>query len=271
MLLCILAREPGKMTRLAGNAKSKVRTGFTVVELLVVIGAVATLFSLLIGSAVRSRGEAKRLQCLSTIRQNHVLFSVYAADYCDSLPDAGRRRRNFPMPDGTYARLGGSAGFTQGTWNLAFPGEWDGHAWPQRWQCPLRPAYTGAPRSQFVPAATDPYAIPFSSYWMSSALWLKPEPDYTLVARSVTQVNKMGDVRMPSKKVLLVEAPSYCSGADPFLQYLRSPEVLPLPTRLVRAVFVDGSARHFDRCNPEATGTGWMLATRHGIHGRDEP
>jgi prepilin-type N-terminal cleavage/methylation domain-containing protein len=61
------------------------RRGFTLVELLVVIGIIAVLISILVPALNRARREAKRVQCLSNMRQLGVGFALYAHQYDDSL------------------------------------------------------------------------------------------------------------------------------------------------------------------------------------------
>jgi prepilin-type N-terminal cleavage/methylation domain-containing protein/prepilin-type processing-associated H-X9-DG protein len=60
--------------------------GFTIVELLVVIGIIAVLLSLLLPSLARAREVAKRTVCLSNLRQVHAAFSYYALNNNDRVP-----------------------------------------------------------------------------------------------------------------------------------------------------------------------------------------
>src|SRR4051812_36211783 len=52
--------------------------GFTLVELLVVIGIIAVLISVLLPTLSRARESARRTQCLSNLRQIAVLLNMYA-------------------------------------------------------------------------------------------------------------------------------------------------------------------------------------------------
>jgi prepilin-type N-terminal cleavage/methylation domain-containing protein len=54
------------------------RAGFTLVELLVVIAIIGALAGLLLPSISRARGQAKRVQCLSTIKQTAQLAMMYS-------------------------------------------------------------------------------------------------------------------------------------------------------------------------------------------------
>jgi prepilin-type N-terminal cleavage/methylation domain-containing protein len=64
-------------------SKSK---GFTLVELLVVIGIIALLISILLPALNRARDKAIRIKCLAQLRQLGQMAFIYAANYKGHLP-----------------------------------------------------------------------------------------------------------------------------------------------------------------------------------------
>src|SRR5262245_1987288 len=62
------------------------RRGFTLVELLVVIGIIAVMIALLLPSVARAREAANRAKCLSNLRQLHTLLTMYGQVNRERIP-----------------------------------------------------------------------------------------------------------------------------------------------------------------------------------------
>jgi len=68
-----------------GSLNSR-RRGFTLVELLVVIGIIALLISILMPALTKARNQALMVKCSSQVRQIYLACSMFAADNKQSLP-----------------------------------------------------------------------------------------------------------------------------------------------------------------------------------------
>src|SRR4051794_32653446 len=82
-----LARIHGRRVMLHPRSHPRA-CGFTLVELLVVIGIIAVLIGLLLPALNVAREHSKAVQCLSNLRQMVVMSNVYAANNAGRYPIA---------------------------------------------------------------------------------------------------------------------------------------------------------------------------------------
>jgi len=76
--------------------RSRNASGFTLVELLVVIGIIALLISMLLPSLVKARESAYAVSCLSNLRQQGMGFLYFAQEHRGAVPSANL----YPFPAG---------------------------------------------------------------------------------------------------------------------------------------------------------------------------
>ncbi|MDB5329454.1 MAG: epsG 2 [Phycisphaerales bacterium] len=74
------------MPGVASNRANRRPTGFTLVELLVVIGIIAVLIAILMPALRRAREEARRVQCASNLRQIAIALNSYANENKEYYP-----------------------------------------------------------------------------------------------------------------------------------------------------------------------------------------
>jgi prepilin-type N-terminal cleavage/methylation domain-containing protein len=112
--------------RVGGQAARPGRQAFTLVELLVVIAIIAILAGLILPSLASTKERARRIGCVSNLRQIYLATSLYADDHEDSMPvkyelkkstlkpeDIAKGKRLQTLTDGIHTLLAsyvGSAG-----------------------------------------------------------------------------------------------------------------------------------------------------------------
>lgn len=174
------------MGNLMSHSPHRPRCGFTLVELLVVIGIIAVLISILLPALAKVRESANRTACLSNLRQVHASFNYYAMDNADQVP-LGYRTASKQFNSMVFSATAGGAwvlfgrlyagGYIQNPAILFCPSENNpkfmldtfANPWPQKGTTPsanIQAGYADRPEQQLpddlgnVPASLQPFAMP---------------------------------------------------------------------------------------------------------------
>lgn len=74
-------------------SKKSIHSGFTLLELLVVITIISILASLLLPALARAREQARKISCASNLRQMGLVFMMYANEHNDMFPPGAPNSR----------------------------------------------------------------------------------------------------------------------------------------------------------------------------------
>jgi prepilin-type N-terminal cleavage/methylation domain-containing protein/prepilin-type processing-associated H-X9-DG protein len=158
--------------------------GFTLVELLVVIGVVALLIAILLPTLSKSRESARRVACLSNLRQVHAAFHLYAFANHDQVP-IGYRTASKQFNSMIFSTTGGNRWVLFGLLNTAhlidnpnilfcpsennpkFMFNTSANPWPDAGVPPaanIQAGYCARPQNEIPDDPTNPpaYLIPFT-------------------------------------------------------------------------------------------------------------
>ena len=182
--------------RTARARRARVAAGFTLVELLCVIGIVALLVGILMPTLQKARAQAREVQCATILRAWGQAFATYAAFSHGRLPHSGDRGCNpfaFRDVDCPIAPFtSNSCGYTDLIPPLMNRKPWSSYPQGQRptadiWQCPLAQPLADAAYG-YQPSVNGFHTFAMNEYldWDVPGLFagFKPYPGFLTVAKA---------------------------------------------------------------------------------------
>jgi len=183
-----------------------VKKGFTLIEILVVIGVMSVLVAIMLPGLARSRATAREARCLSNLRMTSTVFELYSQRFRDRFPfaTAGQSIDLSPDHEGTGGTLQ-----IQSAWDLA--AAWPGimheiapwREWFASWVC------SGARRVQGEPwTGEEPIGLAgATSYVYCWSFIARPENWVagTLSSDALQRPVSVADVLYPSSKALMFD------------------------------------------------------------------
>jgi prepilin-type N-terminal cleavage/methylation domain-containing protein len=159
-----------------------VRRGFTLVELLVVISIIAVLIAVLLPAIARAQVQARRVACMSNVRQLGVLMNMYV----------GLGRGYFPRPGCS----------TQDPFDYLY---WHANRDPRQGMFALlargfdKDLYLCPADDGFRPRIPSPRAVKFS-YTLNEKMCRDPK----VVGGMIPPTLKVAQVRRPAEKIVVI-------------------------------------------------------------------
>jgi prepilin-type N-terminal cleavage/methylation domain-containing protein/prepilin-type processing-associated H-X9-DG protein len=181
------------------------RTGFTLIEMLVVIAIIGVLAAITLPVFFRAREKARQVTCLSNLKQLGAAMVMYATDWDGGLPAARVFEGREGNPYGNWAGVSWVNGGCDPTKGQIY--SYAGNA-----RLYLCPDDSGIPAPKILDATAQPYPLSYSmnykmSFWNLDSLWAPADRVGLLLHEDRETIND-GDFHGPWEEGVVTDRPS---------------------------------------------------------------
>ena len=135
--------------------RGRTTAAFTLVELLVVIGIIAILVGILLPTLARAREQARKVQCLSNIRQLSTATLMFAQEHKGWMVGNGGKGRTIVDSQSRRPEPATLTPDTNPLWKKVEAGDWI--VWQRRGKDPYQPQFNSVPSLNITHSALAPY------------------------------------------------------------------------------------------------------------------
>lgn len=186
--------------------------GFSLIELLVVMGVLAIVLSLALPALSKAKEAARRAKCLAQIRNHQQLLFAYAISYDDQVPYIWSKVRT-PPDEIPYPPPPGSPDWylaVSSLWHVPMMDSFGGNGLHETLFCPSNTELDSLEALMHEAEVANPKQMQGTrDYSLSNALFLDPEaldPDDPNPDHQYYVPQRLSEIAFPSDKAFLIDS-----------------------------------------------------------------